>query len=201
MLGIFGYLSFLLATALLIVFWINAPKALWNYYRRCKHLRHSPSWLVHWLWGHLHLIRPDEPTMMRFSKLVCEEKPNIAVFWFGPFFALVGVPHPKFLKTLLKEEKSQPVYKMLKPWLGDGLLIAEGQKWARSRRLLTPAFHFNWILKGYILVYNDCLKSLVGKWKTSVQQGTAVKLFDTISLLSLDIILQCAFSHKATVKA
>ena len=196
MLGVFGYLSFLLATVLLFVFWINVPKALWNFHRRCKYLRNFPSWPAHWLWGHLHLIKADEPTMMRFTKFVCEKKPKIAVFWFGPFFASVGVPHPQFLKTLLKEEKSRPVYKMLVPWLGEGLLIAEGRKWARSRRLLTPAFHFE-ILKGYIPVYNDCLKSLLGKWKRSVQQGTPVKLFDTISLLSLDIILQCAFSHKS----
>ena len=42
---------------------------------------------------------------------------------------------------------------MIKPWLGDGLLIAGGEKWARNRRLLTPAFHFD-VLKPYMNVYN-----------------------------------------------
>ena len=45
-------------------------------------------------------------------------------------------------------------YRTLKAWLGDGLLIAGGDKWARNRRLLTPAFHFD-ILKPYLNVYND----------------------------------------------
>jgi cytochrome P450 len=45
-------------------------------------------------------------------------------------------------------------YRHLYPWLGDGLLVANGEKWARNRRLLTPAFHFE-ILKPYMNVYNQ----------------------------------------------
>ena len=51
-------------------------------------------------------------------------------------------------------------YRLLKPWLGDGLLIAGGAKWARNRRLLTPAFHFD-ILKPYIDVYNSSADVLI----------------------------------------
>ena len=49
---------------------------------------------------------------------------------------------------------------MVRDWLGDGLLISGGGKWARNRRLLTPAFHFD-ILKPYIDVYNDSANILV----------------------------------------
>jgi len=52
------------------------------------------------------------------------------------------------------------VYKMLRPWLGDGLLVSNGSQWARNRRLLTPAFHFD-ILKPYITVYNNTTDVLV----------------------------------------
>jgi cytochrome P450 len=51
-------------------------------------------------------------------------------------------------------------YRTLKDWLGDGLLISGGDKWARNRRLLTPAFHFD-ILKPYIDVYNDSANVLI----------------------------------------
>lgn len=46
------------------------------------------------------------------------------------------------------------VYTFGKPWLGDGLLISGGKKWARNRKLLTPAFHFD-ILKPYMFVNNQ----------------------------------------------
>ena len=64
---------------------------------------------------------------------------------------------------------------MLKPWLGKereggsvilsyisgrGLLIENGERWLRNRRLLTPAFHFD-ILKPYIHVYNECTDILL----------------------------------------
>lgn len=41
------------------------------------------------------------------------------------------------------------------PWLGEGLLMSSGQKWKRSRRLLTPAFHFD-ILRPYVKIYKSC---------------------------------------------
>ena len=46
-------------------------------------------------------------------------------------------------------------YNFIRTWLGDGLLLAGGQKWLRNRRLLTPAFHFE-ILKPYMEVNNRC---------------------------------------------
>ena len=37
---------------------------------------------------------------------------------------------------------------------GDGLLLSSGKKWARNRRLLTGAFHFD-VLKPYLSVYSE----------------------------------------------
>ena len=45
-------------------------------------------------------------------------------------------------------------------WLGEGLLIANGDKWARNRRLITPAFHFD-ILQNYCVIQNQCTDVLL----------------------------------------
>lgn len=75
------------------------------------------------------------------------------------------------------DPKSDMLYSPLLPWLGkyiyispilsqqwsytgEGLLIANGARWARSRRLLTPAFHFD-ILRPYAHVFADSSQTLV----------------------------------------
>lgn len=50
--------------------------------------------------------------------------------------------------------------KFAKYWLGEGLLLANGAKWFRNRRLITPAFHFN-ILKQYVTIQNQATDTLV----------------------------------------
>ena len=46
------------------------------------------------------------------------------------------------------------VYAFGKPWLGEGLVLSNGRKWERHRKLLTKAFHFD-ILRGYIEAMNE----------------------------------------------
>lgn len=44
--------------------------------------------------------------------------------------------------------------------VGHSLLISNGPKWERNRRLLTPAFHFS-ILTSYFKVYNEVADTLM----------------------------------------
>lgn len=96
----------------------------------------------------------------------------------------------------MKLPKEQSLYAYMLPWLGDGLLISEGSKWFRNRKLLTPAFHYE-ILKGYVPVVNGCLQVLQSKWTTAAKEGTSVCVFKDVSQLSLDIIMHCAFSSES----
>jgi cytochrome P450 family 4 subfamily B polypeptide 1 len=85
------------------------------------------------------------------------------------------------------------IYNALIPWLGRGLLVANGARWARSRRLLTPAFHFD-ILRPYAGVFTDCSRTLVGEW-SKVPEGQSFNVFPCISLLTLDVMLRCTCSY------
>ena len=81
-------------------------------------------------------------------------------------------------------------------WLiGKGLLIANGKRWARARRLLTPAFHFD-ILRPYIKVYNDAARVLVNQWRET-PEGEAFDVYHSISLFTLDVMLRCACSFES----
>ena len=124
---------------------------------------------------------------------------RLAKLWLGPY-PTVHISHPQLLDQLLKEPKSKLAYGMLVPWLGEGLLVSGGERWFRSRRLLTPAFHFE-ILKGYIPVYNNCVSILLEKWTKSASENKPVLLFDSLSAMSLDVILRCAFSFEGNCQS
>ncbi len=79
--------------------------------------------------------------------------------------------------------------------IGRGLLIANGARWARSRRLLTPAFHYD-ILRPYLKVYGEAASELVGLWN-EIPEGESFNAFPYISHLTLDVMLRCACSHKS----
>ena len=75
---------------------------------------------------------------------------------------------------------------------GRGLLTANGKRWQRSRRLLTPAFHYD-ILRPYVKVYAEAVGETISLWK-EVGEGESVDVFPYMSLLTLDIMLRCTCS-------
>ncbi len=60
----------------------------------------------------------------------------------------------------------------------------------QESKTLTPAFHYS-ILKNYAYLI------LSSKWQKHAKNGEPVRVFQDISSMSLDTILQCAFSFKS----
>ncbi|XP_026829551.1 cytochrome P450 4C1-like [Ooceraea biroi] len=68
--------------------------------------------------------------------------------------AYVAITYPDEMQTILNNSKSSTkgmAYKLLRPWMGDGLLLSKGTKWQERRKILTPAFHFH-ILKNFFSI-------------------------------------------------
>ncbi|XP_076097048.1 leukotriene-B4 omega-hydroxylase 3-like [Mytilus galloprovincialis] len=154
----------------------------------------------HWIRGNLHLYVKNDSVDVNQINTLTRRFPKFYRVWFGPFTPVVSLVHPDSVKVLLKTAEPKPVghgptYRTLIPWLGEGLLIAGGSKWARSRRLLTPAFHFE-ILKGYQTINNQCVDILINILEKYADTGESFDLFQLISNCTLDIILQSAFSYK-----
>ncbi|XP_039462493.1 cytochrome P450 4F3-like [Oreochromis aureus] len=152
-----------------------------------------------WLLGHLGKMQSTEEGLQQVDDLVQTYKHSCC--WFlGPFYHLVRLFHPDYVKPLLMAPasitvKDELIYHHLRPWLGHSLLISNGEVWSRKRRLLTPAFHFD-ILKNYIAVFNSSSKIMHDKWCRLVAEGkTNLEMFDHVSLMTLDSLLKCAFSY------
>ncbi|XP_060077843.1 cytochrome P450 4F2-like isoform X3 [Ylistrum balloti] len=124
--------------------------------------------------------------------------PRISRAWLGPFIPLIIVNHPETVKAIMKtsEPKGKQIYRLIEPWVGDGLLLSGGSKWRRNRRLLTPAFHFD-ILKPYQKLNNRTADIFIDKLDKFHLEGDGYfEAFSHVSQYTLDVILQCAFSYK-----
>lgn len=118
--------------------------------------------------------------------------------WMGPFLSSVTLNHPMLTKeiTNTQEPKDELVYRFMRPWIGDGLLVSKGKKWARNRKLLTPAFHFD-ILKPYVKIFNESTKTMLSKWREQLKTTDSLDMFEVVSLLTLDSLLKCTFGYES----
>ena len=186
------------AIFLALAFWLGIPASLYLYYRQLKISKQldNSGLPTHWFWGNVKDMLDHEKSFRRWTKRVQETRAKLERVWIGPLEMLVLLYHPDTVRKILKEPKDMGLYRLIKPWIGDGLLVSSGQKWFRNRRLLTPAFHYE-ILKPYVQVSNSCLEIMLDQWQKLAKKMEPVKVFGSISYLTLDIILQCAFSYKS----
>uniref|UniRef100_A0A8C4YNC6 Cytochrome P450 4B1-like n=1 Tax=Gopherus evgoodei TaxID=1825980 RepID=A0A8C4YNC6_9SAUR len=76
------------------------------------------------------------------------------------------------------------------------LLTLQGPKWFQHRKLLTPGFHYG-VLKPYVSLITKSTQVMLDKWEHLITQEKSVELFGHVSLMTLDSILKCAFSHES----
>ncbi|XP_042369093.1 cytochrome P450 4F3 [Plectropomus leopardus] len=171
---------------------------IWYTHRlSCFSKPHTKSWLL----GHLGQMQSTEEGLLQADVLVQTYKHSCS--WFiGPFYHLVRLFHPDYIKPLLMAPasitvKDELIYGHLRPWLGQSLLLSNREAWSRKRRLLTPAFHFD-ILKSYVVKFNTSANTMHDKWRQLVAKGTPnVEMFDHVTLMTLDSLLKCAFSYNS----
>ncbi|XP_053397274.1 cytochrome P450 4F1-like [Mercenaria mercenaria] len=161
----------------------------------------------HWLFGSLvHFpADPHELTMFLLDMANNYGSEQGYVFFWGMLKKPIVMPcSPKVMANICKSNEPKAKgfggpYQLLQPWLGEGLLTANGEKWARNRRLLTPAFHFE-ILKPYTKVFNQSADIFVKKISAKAEVGERFDVFQNVCLCTLEIILKCAFSYKEDVQ-
>uniref|UniRef100_A0A3B3RK94 Cytochrome P450, family 4, subfamily T, polypeptide 8 n=1 Tax=Paramormyrops kingsleyae TaxID=1676925 RepID=A0A3B3RK94_9TELE len=141
----------------------------------------------HWLYGHVHEFPQDGTDLYKVVKWV-ETYPLAFPLWFGPSVAVLH-------GTMLKSDMT-PTHPSSICFAGNGLLVSQGQKWFLHRRLLTPGFHYD-ILKHYVTLMAESARAMLDKWEVYADQDEPFELFNHVSLMTLDSIMQCAFSCRS----
>ncbi|XP_034977459.2 cytochrome P450 4B1 isoform X1 [Zootoca vivipara] len=187
-----------------LIFTCVALKAIQLFQTRqklIKGFRSFPGPPSHWLYGHIHMMKPEEEFLN--AAAWTEKYPHCYPRWYGNFLAFLCLNHPEYTKTVYSRGDPKPliIYKFLIPWIGRGLLILNGPKWQQHRKLLTPGFHYN-ILKPYVPLMAESVQDMLDIWgKLELNNPTAsVEMFEHVSLMTLDTIMKCAFSYQENAK-
>lgn len=102
----------------------------------------------------------------------------------------------EILLSSSKHTDKSEMYRFLTDFLGTGLLISNGQKWQKRRKILTPAFHFH-ILQQFQLIFNEESAKTVKMIDGRLWEGAAVIDVSKICCqLTLNIICETAMGVK-----
>jgi cytochrome P450 len=82
----------------------------------------------------------------------------------------------------------------LKPLLGDGLFVSEGELWTRQRRVMAPSTHSN-RLAGYAQTVIEEGRTAIAAWQ-KLPQDTDLDTTETFTLLTAEIISRIMFEFR-----
>lgn len=107
--------------------------------------------------------------------------------------------HPDGVKHVLVENagnyvKSGILRKLLEPGLGKGLVVAEGERWQRHRRIMTPAFKR---IERYAPAMVEAASALAARWDR-LPPDAVIDTTLAMAELTLAIIARTMFAFDAT---
>ncbi|XP_018564639.2 cytochrome P450 4d2 [Anoplophora glabripennis] len=100
----------------------------------------------------------------------------------------------EFFLTSTKILDKSSEYRFLERWLGDGILIAKAARWRKSRKIITPAFHFG-ILARFVSTYDSNAEIMVQLLEKEVGKGS-VDIYNYVTMCTLDVIYETSMGVK-----
>ncbi|KAK9085347.1 hypothetical protein Sjap_025758 [Stephania japonica] len=119
----------------------------------------------------------------------------MSYIWFGAT-PRVYIADPELIRDILSNKfghfpkrKPNPLFKLLI----QGVVSHEGEKWAKHRRIITPAFHLEKLKLMVPAFYASCA-DLVKRWEKLVSDGSSeVDVWPDLQKLTGDVISRTAF--------
>lgn len=131
-----------------------------------------------------------------------DEFPRLSRTWQGPLEATVHITRAEHMEIVLGSsgqhaDKSWS-YRFLWPWLGGGLLTANGERWRMHRKIITPTFHFG-ILETFGEIFAEKSRVLADRLAPFAASGEVVDVYPLITLAALDIVAEAAMGCEVSV--
>ncbi|KAI6184920.1 hypothetical protein M3Y97_00648700 [Aphelenchoides bicaudatus] len=125
--------------------------------------------------------------MLKCGEDAAKENVSLMKFQIGPFLVILPMDH-EAVKNILNsnvELTKGRDYSFFEQWLGPGLLLGDGERWQKARKMATPAFHFS-KLDEYAQTIDYHCRTLVDILKKETNKN--INMYNYIKLCALDII-------------
>lgn len=110
------------------------------------------------------------------------------------------ISEPQWIEQVLLTNRERyikdRIFQWLRPIFGDGLLVSEGEKWKRNRRMMAPAFHRKRLLRHDVAMV-DCAQAAVA----GIRDGEVFSLNRAMMSLTLDVALRTLFGAELRDRA
>jgi cytochrome P450 len=108
--------------------------------------------------------------------------------------------HPDLIESVLVTQShnfiKHYVLRLLRPTMGNGILLSEGDFWLRQRRLVQPAFH-----RSRINAYGDIMVAYAERMLAGWQHGETRDIHADMMRLTLEIVAKTLFDADVTGQA
>ncbi|KAG1367977.1 putative Cytochrome P450 CYP72A219 [Cocos nucifera] len=136
------------------------------------------------------------PRVSPFFHRAIKENGKISITWFGPIPRVI-IMNPEWVREILSNKFghfAKPHINPLGRLLAAGLANYEGDKWAKHRRILNPAFHLE-KLKRMLPAFSACCGELVNRWEKSIGSSGYYELdvWPELQNFTGDVISRTAF--------
>ncbi|KAJ6894277.1 hypothetical protein NC652_028140 [Populus alba x Populus x berolinensis] len=136
------------------------------------------------------------PRVLPFFYKMVQIYGKVSLCWMGTRPSLL-LADPELVRLVLTDTSGhiiKPPRNALVGLLQLGVSTLEGDKWAKRRRLMTPAFHAE-RLRGMIPAFSACCCDLVQRWKklAGPQGSCELDVANEFNILASDVIARAAF--------
>ncbi|KAL6842590.1 hypothetical protein ACP4OV_027434 [Aristida adscensionis] len=137
------------------------------------------------------------PRVMPHLVNTVKEHGNICITWFGPIPRVI-IGEAELVRDILSNKFGhfeKFTNKRLGKLLALGLATYDGEKWAKHRRIMNPAFHLE-KLKCMLPAFSTCCTELIDRWESKVSGSDGsyeIDIWPEFQNLTGDVISRTAF--------